>query len=692
MRRTLLVIALVTVPTAAFAQLSDLQPGRNFTTAVTAFGANNTEDLEMGDVDNDGDLDVLVANGGNAGAQPNRIYINNGGVQGGTAGTFSEETSTRFAGVPNDTSRDIELVDIDDDGDLDVYVANRGTPIAGQVSRLYMNQGGLQGGATGFYVEETDTFWGTLVSVPLAREVGVQDGQGPWEDWACDCDFADLDDDGDSDLFHSTYGPSLNGSEPSRIFLNDGTGRFDELWPWADASADIATHSLDVDLGDFDGDFDIDVAVSSRESQARIYRNNFAANGWVGDAFTDTTQASLLDTGAGQVGSNNYGTEYVDADGDGDFDLWMTSYSGFANPILRNNGDATFTKMSIWTKADTASDDNEADFLDYDGDGDIDAFVSGFSPGTNHIYTSSLAQGIGGADGYYHRNGTTLGGSLAAWNEVPAIGNSGTTLDGGAADMDGDGDPDILLGNDSGQPNRYWENALGVPDTHAPGFAAITVQGDKSDGSDTIVHAAVRDNADFASVNRSSARLVYSVGGGGETCVRMTASGGQVFRGVIPAAVNGAVAYRVEVTDEHGNTGVSATTNYVQTSSSTSDWQALGCGTEGVSGVPILEGRGALDPLATIEISLRNAAPDAAAILFLSAASTPASFKGGTLYTVPVGLEIGSTVDDGGLELLQLVIPPGVPSGLSFWWQYVIADASAVGGVAISNAAVSTTP
>lgn len=72
--------------------------------------------------------------------------------------------------------------------------------------------------------------------------------------------------------------------------------------------------------------------------------------------------------------------------------------------------------------------------------------------------------------------------------------------------------------------------------------------------------------------------------------------------------------------------------------------------------------------------------------------STPASFKGGTLYTVPVALELGLAVDDGGLDVLVLIVPPGVPSGLTIWWQTVIADAGAFGGVAISNALLSTTP
>ena len=61
-------------------QLSDLQPGRNHPTAATAFGANDSENIDVADVDNDGDYDVGVCNGGDGAAAPNRIFINNGDI------------------------------------------------------------------------------------------------------------------------------------------------------------------------------------------------------------------------------------------------------------------------------------------------------------------------------------------------------------------------------------------------------------------------------------------------------------------------------------------------------------------------------------------------------------------------------------------------------------------------------------
>jgi hypothetical protein len=65
---------------ATRAQLADLQPGRNFV-AQANFGLNRSANIDGGDVDNDGDLDVVVANGTDFGDEPNRIFINQGGLQ-----------------------------------------------------------------------------------------------------------------------------------------------------------------------------------------------------------------------------------------------------------------------------------------------------------------------------------------------------------------------------------------------------------------------------------------------------------------------------------------------------------------------------------------------------------------------------------------------------------------------------------
>ncbi|MHC5212234.1 MAG: FG-GAP-like repeat-containing protein [Planctomycetota bacterium] len=665
--------ATVVFASGVSAQLTDLQPGRNFG-QTAQFGTYRSENIDVGDADNDGDLDVIVGNGGDGGAQPNKIYINDG------TGAWTDQSGTRFAGVPNDTTRDIEFMDMDDDGDLDVYVSNRGTVAnGGETSRFYTNRGGLQGPNVGFYVEQTNTRWGSLTSVPGSDQI-LGGNQGPFRDYSCDCDFADLDDDGDLDLFHSSYGPSINGTRDSRIFMNDGTGTFDEQWPWINGGGDIKTHTLDMDIVDLDGDFDLDVVMSSRDSQARVYMNNLY-NPSSGSLFQDITGSALIATGATLSGTNNYECEPVDADGDGDFDIWMKNYNGNRDRLLRNNGNLppTFTQMNAWIVGDPNVDENEVDFGDYDGDGDLDAFAANFS-GTNWLYQGGLAQGLNpGTQGIFHRTGG--GGSLAAgWHELPTT-NGQTTLDGEWVDIDGDGDEDLVLANDGNGQNRQFRNALGVPDVHAPTFHQITTVSSPTAGQPVIVHAQVRDNSAYYLTAYYDAELIYSVNGGGDQTIDMFSQAGQQFRASIPAQ-NGSVDWHIEVTDMNGNTGVSSNFNYNQGTGS--GWTDLGGGHPGVSGIPNLAGTGTLVTGQPFTLNLTNAATTASATVFASFLDTPTPFKGGTLHTVPVAFSLAFVTDGSGQVLLGGPWPAGA-GGLTFYLQYAITDAAASKGVSISN-------
>ncbi|HZM00584.1 MAG TPA: VCBS repeat-containing protein [Planctomycetota bacterium] len=675
---------LLAVSPPAAAQLADLQPGRNFT-AIGNFGNTNTENIDVGDADGDGDLDVVTANGGDGLAQLERIFINDG------TGAFVDESATRFAGMPVDNSRDIEFVDLEGDGDLDLFVANHtnGSVAPGGVSRFYVNLGGLQSGATGFYSEETDVRWGSLTGVPSTQQVCGGCNSGPFRDWSCDCDFGDLDDDGDLDLFFASYGPAVNGQRDSRVFLNDGVGVFNELWPWADAAADTKTHSIDTDLADFDGDFDLDVFASSRNSQARVYLNNLY--GPLGaEPFRDITQQALLDTGAAWTGSvGNYELESGDVDADGDFDVWALSYQSLLDRLLRNNGPSAgtfgFTKETGAIAGDPNTDEEEVDFGDYDGDGDLDSFVANFS-GLNYLYQSNLAQGgLGG--GLFHRTGST---GQSPNPELPSNFNTGISRDGEWADLDGDGDLDILLANGFNQGNWMFQNVLGVPDAHAPAFAAVTVQGDKPNGSDTVIHAAARDGVPFYLFQFYAAELVYSVGGRAPARVPMVAQGSQQFRGVIPAQTDATIEYHVEVTDMAGNTGVSASASFVQ--GAPSPWSDLGQGLAGVSGVPSLVGTGSLVAGSAGSLVLSDAAPSAVSMLFLSPSSAFAPFACGTLVPGSPLFSRPFVTDAAGSVSLAWGSWPAGLSGLSLFHQFAVRDVAAVCGTALSNALQADVP
>jgi hypothetical protein len=115
-------------------------------------------------------------------------------------------------------------------------------------------------------------------------------------------------------------------------------------------------------------------------------------------------------------------------------------------------------------------------------------------------------------------------------------------------------------------------------------------------------------------------------------------------------------------------------------------WTHLGSALAGVAGLPQLSGTGTLVAGDPMSLSLVNAAPSASTLLFVAVSSTPTPFKGGTLVPVPPLTALPfATSASGSIQIPVAAWPPGA-SGLDLFIQYAIQDASAVKGVALSNA------
>ena len=81
------------------AQIPSGNPGNN----------SDTENVDFGDVDLDGDWDLVFADGGDAGDDQNRIWINQGGAQSGSEGWFTDETATRFPSLADQSRESMRL-------------------------------------------------------------------------------------------------------------------------------------------------------------------------------------------------------------------------------------------------------------------------------------------------------------------------------------------------------------------------------------------------------------------------------------------------------------------------------------------------------------------------------------------------------------------------------------------------------
>jgi hypothetical protein len=171
----------------------------------------------LGDLDGDGDLDAFVANGSFNDDQANEVWLNDG------AGIFSSP----YSGLGGGRSTALDLGDVDGDGDLDAFITNR----EGQANEVWLNDGrGLFG--------DSD------------QRLGEGDS------W--DVRLGDLDGDGDLDAWVANA--NLYGEEggANRIWLNDGAGAFTPTDQRLGSSV-----SLGVNLGDLDGDGDLDAFVGN---------------------------------------------------------------------------------------------------------------------------------------------------------------------------------------------------------------------------------------------------------------------------------------------------------------------------------------------------------------------------------------------------------------------------------------------
>jgi hypothetical protein len=103
------------------------------------------------DLDADGDLDAVLANGKSEGQVANTVWINQGGAQAGVQGEFIVVYQPQPWGIANSNS--VAVGDLDGDGDFDAVVGNDG------FLGVFLNQGGMQGGEPGNFKETSRGIW-----------------------------------------------------------------------------------------------------------------------------------------------------------------------------------------------------------------------------------------------------------------------------------------------------------------------------------------------------------------------------------------------------------------------------------------------------------------------------------------------------------------------------------------------------
>ncbi len=175
-------------------------------------------------------------------------------------------------------------------------------------------------------------------------------------------DWGDYDGDGDLDLLLTG---TTDGTTPTtKLYRNDGNGTFVDL-----STTLAAVHSGAAAWGDYDGDGDLDVALTGNSAGGaitRLYQNN-------GGAFTDVN-ATL-------TGVRNSALAWGDYDNDGDLDLLLTGTIDGNNgltQLYRNEGGTFVAQSSGFANVHSGS----AMWGDADNDGKLDLLLSGTTNGT----------------------------------------------------------------------------------------------------------------------------------------------------------------------------------------------------------------------------------------------------------------------------------------------------------------------
>jgi len=200
--------------------------------------------------------------------------------------------------------------DYDEDGDLDVYVAN----MDGDANALYRREGGRFSDVA----DAAGLAWGGRAPREAAN--------GTVRPCA-----ADVNNDGRLDLFTANYGP--NG-----LFLNQGGGRFEDAsQAWGIA---IDGRYDTCGFADIDNDGRLDLYVNGTVTGGISYRDYLFRN--TGTRFVENTPDNLRALNA------DHGVQWADVDGDGDLDLALTGVGSAVMPLLfRNELPAADARRSI---------------------------------------------------------------------------------------------------------------------------------------------------------------------------------------------------------------------------------------------------------------------------------------------------------------------------------------------------------
>jgi uncharacterized repeat protein (TIGR01451 family) len=308
------------------------------------------------DYDNDGDDDLFFTD--RTGSQSNKLFRNNG---------HCVFTAVTTGNLVTDMAKSIasSWADFDNDGDLDVVVANNTL----KANFFYVNNG------NGTFTKNTTA--GFVQNVGYYHHVS----------------WIDVDNDGQLELYFGNYWPT----KFNELWRRNAQGNW-ELWQ-DNLLSQITGSGVGSTWCDYDNDGYQDLVIlNNAGGNNRMYRN--LGNG----QFVAVSNVITAD------GGNSVASTWGDIDNDGDMDLYISNASNTNNDLYINNGNGQFTAVTTDPVVTMGGHSHGAVFSDVDQDGDLDLYVSndqgvkflymndgngGFTPKTDEWPTANFGKGYG---------------------------------------------------------------------------------------------------------------------------------------------------------------------------------------------------------------------------------------------------------------------------------------------------------
>lgn len=415
----------------------------------------------MFDYDNDGDLDLFLVQGRMLGTgaplippvgnlpPADRLFRNDLVVSGDGTRVLRFTDVTERSGIrPRGYGMGVAAGDIDNDGFVDVYLTGVGR------NQMFKNNGD-----------------GTFADV--SKPSGTDDPRS----WGVSAAFVDIDRDGWLDLFVGNYlnysiatdtpcsgvsglpdycRPSAYRAQPSRLYRNQGAGRFADVTIAAGLARQYGP-ALGVSTADFNGDGWIDIFVANDEQENQLWINRRDG--------TFANSALLAGAALGAFGERkaNMGVDAGDFDADGDEDLFITELVGQGSTLYVNDGTGVFEEQSTRTGIRHASlpyTGFGAAWVDFDNDTWLDIVAV-----NGHVNRDvEIAKGADDRFPLGQRNQLlrNVGGRFE--DVTDRAGSAFTPIEPsrGAAfgDIDNDGDVDVVVANGAA-PVRLLINNIG---------------------------------------------------------------------------------------------------------------------------------------------------------------------------------------------------------------------------------------